>query len=184
MGEDGPVTEPTTPAPDAARLAAAAREVEEYVAAGGWDQAPQLFALVPTDHLLREQPELADRLDPTAAPLTPVAQDPLEGDLGEALAAIMWPEAVAGCALAQEIVMLPPDAEAELPDSDADAMGRVAAAHPQAREARLIAAVSRDGATACVLRLRTTSPDQLDEVVEHPGLAKNLTTALLETLRP
>ncbi|OLR90233.1 PPA1309 family protein [Actinokineospora bangkokensis] len=166
----------------APELSAAAREVEEYVAAGGWDQPPQLFALVPTEHLLAEQPDLADRLDP-ATTLTPVAQDALEGDLAAALAGIMWPPAVAGCALVQEIVMLPPDAEAELPDTGDDAMGRVAAQHPQAREARLVAAVSREGATACVLRLRTVAEGELDEVVEHPSLAQNLTAALMDTFR-
>ena len=173
-----PVTQPHT----APELSSVAREVEEFVASGGWDQGPQLFALVPTDHLLREQPDLADRLDPASA-LTPVAQDSLEGDLADALAAIMWPDVVTGCALAQEIVMLPPDAEAELPDGDTDALGRVAAGHPRAREARLVAAVSRDGAMACVLRLRKTEEGELDEVVEHPGLARNLTAALLDTLR-
>lgn len=164
--------EPST----SASLPTVAREVEEFAASGGWDQAPQLFALVPTEHLLREQPDLAGQVD-QGAPLTPVAQDSLpEGDLGAALAGIMWPPAVAGCALVQEIVMLPPEAEAELPDAD-DHLARVAASHPQAREARLVAAVLRDGSMACVLRVRDA-----DEVVEHPSLAPNLTEALLSTL--
>lgn len=167
--------------PDTTRLPSVAREVEEFVASGGWDQRPQLFALVPTAHLLAEQPDLAGQVDPASA-LTPVAQDELPGDLGEALAGIMWPEAVAGCVLAHEIVMLPPDAEADLPDSDSDAMGRVAAAHPEAREGRLVAAVLRDGTTACVLRLRGAG-DEPGEVLEHPDLANNLTEALLDTLR-
>lgn len=163
--------EPST----SASLPAVAREVEEFAATGGWDQAPQLFALVPTEHLLREQPDLSGQVD-KSAPLTPVAQDSLpEGDLGAALATIMWPPAVAGCALVQEIVMLPPEAEAELPDAE-DHMARVAASHPQARQARLVAAVLRDGAVACVLRVRDDG-----EVVEHPQLAPNLTDALLST---
>ncbi|MGX7827090.1 PPA1309 family protein [Actinokineospora sp. 24-640] len=163
--------EPST----SASLPAVAREVEEFAATGGWDQAPQLFALVPTEHLLREQPDLANQVD-KSAPLTPVAQDSLpDGDLGAALATIMWPPAVAGCALVQEIVMLPPEAEAELPDAE-DHMARVAASHPQAREARLVAAVLREGTVACVLRVR-----DVDEVVEHPQLAPNLTDALLGT---
>src|SRR3954452_21968303 len=87
-------------------VAALAREVEEFVASGGWDQPPQLFALVPTEVLLREQPELAGQLD-VESPLTPVAQEALpEGDLAEALGRIAWPEAVVGCALAQEIIVL------------------------------------------------------------------------------
>ncbi|MBM7772206.1 hypothetical protein JOD54_002410 [Actinokineospora baliensis] len=163
-------------------LPAAAREVEDFVATGGWDQRPQLFALVPTEDLLREQPDLVGQVDQAAA-LTPVAQEELpDGDLGAALGTIMWPEAVAGCALVQEILMLPPEAEAELPDTDQDSISAAAANHPSAREARLVAAVLRDGSTACVLRLRA-GEDGVDEVVEHPGLAENLTAALLDTLR-
>ncbi len=168
-------------------LAATAREVEEFVAAAGWDQQPQLFALVATPTLLASQPELAGQLDAAAA-LTPVAQEALpEGELDAALAGIEWPEAVAGCALAQEIVVLPPAAQAglgELPDDPAQAR-RTAAGHPQRREGRLVAAVLRDGVGACVLRLRADSGDDQgrDELVEDPQLAPNLLRALLETLR-
>ncbi|RLK54219.1 hypothetical protein CLV68_6227 [Actinokineospora cianjurensis] len=170
-------------------LPTAAREVEEFVATGGWDQPPQLFALVPTAHLLSEEPDLVGQVDPDAA-LTPVAQEALpDGDLGAALGTILWPEAVVGCALAQEIVMLPPEAESELPDADADTVNAAAVDHPAAREARLVAAVLRDGTVACVLRLRSSGGadgadgEGVDEIVEHPGLAQNLTTALLDTFR-
>ncbi|HEV7451973.1 MAG TPA: PPA1309 family protein [Pseudonocardiaceae bacterium] len=168
-------------------LPATAREVEEFVAAAGWDQQPQLFALVATPTLLASQPELADQLDAQAA-LTPVAQEALpEGELDAALAGIQWPDGVAGCALAQEIVVLPPAAEAALgglPDNPAEAR-RAAAGHPQRREGRLVAAVLRDGVGACVLRLRAGSGDDQggDELVEDPTLAPNLLRALLETLR-
>jgi hypothetical protein len=168
-------------------LPATAREVEEFVATAGWDQPPQLFALVPTPTLLASQPDLAAQLDAEAA-LTPVAQEDLpEGELDAALAGIEWPEAVAGCALAQEIVVLPPAAEnglAELPEDPVEAQ-RAAADHPQRREGRLVAAVLREGVGACVLRLRPavgTDPAQ-EEVVEDPQLAPNLLRALLETLR-
>lgn len=167
-------------------LPATAREVEEFVAAAGWDQQPQLFALVATPTLLASQPELADQLDAQAA-LTPVAQEALpEGELDVALAGIQWPDGVAGCALAQEIVVLPPAAEAalgELPDNPVEAR-RAAAGHPQRREGRLVAAVLRDGVGACVLRLRAGSGDGRghDELVEDPQLAPNLLRALLETL--
>jgi hypothetical protein len=167
-------------------LPATAREIEEFVAAAGWDQQPQLFALVGTATLLASQPELADQLDAQDA-LTSVAQDALpEGELAAALAGIEWPDSVAGCALAQEIVVLPPEAEAglgELPDDPAQAR-RAAAGHPQRREGRLVAAVLRDGAGACVLRLRADSDDDQggDELVEDPQLAPNLLHALLATL--
>jgi hypothetical protein len=180
----------STPSPQPSALSQAlpttAREVEEFVATAGWDQPPQLFALVATATLLASQPELADQLD-GQVPLTPVAQDALpEGELDAALAGIEWPDSVAGCALAQEIVVLPPTAEAdlgELPDDPAQAR-RAAAEHPQRREGRLVAAVLRDGFGACVLRLRAAGTDQLcDELVEDPQLAPNLLRALLATLR-
>ncbi|MDQ0377115.1 PPA1309 family protein [Amycolatopsis thermophila] len=169
-------------------IAALAREVEEFVSAAGWDQAPQLFALVPTDALLREQPELAGQLDPSSA-LTPVAQEPLpEGDLAEALGRIAWPDTVVGCALAQEIIVLPPSAEEELSSSDVDRMRQAAADHPDRTEARLVAAVLRDGPGACVMRLRdytaTEDAEPVDEIVEHPDLAPNLVEALRATLAP
>jgi hypothetical protein len=167
------------------------REIEDFVAAAGWDQQPQLFALVATTTLLAGQPELADQLD-AQTPLTPVAQDALPtGELDVALAGIEWPDSVAGCALAQEIVVLPPGAEAglgELPDDPGHAR-QVAAGHPQRREGRLVAAVLRDGVGACVLRLRANSRDGsgddrgCDDVVEDPHLAPNLLRALLATLR-
>lgn len=168
-------------------LPAAAREVEEFVAAAGWDQQPQLFALVATPTLLASQPGLAGQLD-TRAALTPVAQDSLpQGELDAALASIEWPATVAGCALVQEIVMLPPEAAAGLGVLPADPVEarRAAAGHPQRREGRLVAAVLRDGGRACVLRLRTDAGAERDqeELVEDPKLAPNLLQALFETLR-
>ncbi|QRP44932.1 PPA1309 family protein [Amycolatopsis sp. FDAARGOS 1241] len=183
---------PTDP-PAANPVAGLAREVEEFVASGGWDQPPQLFALVPTAALLDEQPELAGQLD-RANPLTPVAQEALpEGDLAESLGRIAWPEIVVGCALAQEIIVLPPDVEAELEgvaEADAERLRRAAADHPRRTEARLVAAVLREGDVACVMRLRGARPDEpgdadaLDEIVESPDLAPNLLEALKTTLLP
>jgi hypothetical protein len=171
-------------------VAGLAREVEEFVASGGWDQPPQLFALVPTAALLREQPELAAQLDADSR-LTPVAQEALpEGDLGESLGRIAWPDMVHGCALAQEIIILPPDAEAELPevtDEDIERLRQAAADHPQRTEARLVAAVLRDGSASCVMRLRgdnRAEGDTADEIIEHPDLAPNLLEALKATLAP
>lgn len=189
-------------------VAALAREVEEFVASAGWDQRPQLFALVPTAELLRQQPDLAEQLG-EAGGLTPVAQEELpEGDLADALAQIAWPDIVEGCALAQEIIVLPPAAEAELPnvddgagDSDIERLRQAAAHHPRRTEARLVAAVLRDGSAACVMHLRGgagTGPDgseheapesaeeaeSADEIIEHPELAPNLVDALRATLQP
>jgi hypothetical protein len=157
-------------------LRTVAKEVEQFVAAAGWDQPPQLFALVATTELLAMQPELADQLDPGSA-LTPIAQDSLpDGDLDKALAGIMWPETVQGCALVQEIVVLPPSVEADLAATDDDKMREIAAEHPDRQEARLVAAVLRNGDAACVMRLRDH-----DELITDPNLAPNLTAALRAT---
>jgi hypothetical protein len=172
-------------------LPTAAREVEDFLSESGWDQPPQLFALVPTAQLLQAEPGLATRLA-VAEGLTPVAQDPLtDEDVAEKLAEICWPEGVTGCALAQEIVVLPPAAEAELDQAVAGASGspddldrvavRVAQRHPDRRDARLVVAVLRAGGYCCLLRVRGTG-DQPDELVEHPDLAPNMVNALLRTL--
>jgi hypothetical protein len=172
-------------------LPTAAREVEDFLSESGWDQPPQLFALVPTAQLLQAEPGLASRLA-VADGLTPVAQDPLnEDDVAETLAGICWPDGVIGCALAQEIVVLPPAAEAELDQAVAGASGspddldrvavRVAQRHPDRRDARLVVAVLRAGGYCCLLRVRGTG-DQPDELVEHPDLAPNMVNALLRTL--
>jgi hypothetical protein len=161
----------------AAALPSTAREVEEFVASAGWDQPVQVFALVPTADLLAAEPTLADQLD-TDSLLTPIAQEALPAeDLGEALARISWPEQVAGCALAQEIVVLPPEAEAELPDDDEKAR-HTAAEHPERQEARLVAAVLRGGEQTCVMRLRADGGDDEEQVVQDASLAPNLLTAL------
>lgn len=184
-----------SPEKQASPVAAVAREVEEFVASAGWDQPPRLFALVSTKALLAEQPDLAGELD-TESLLTPVAQDALpEGDLAEALGRIAWPDAVAGCAVSQEIIVLPPSAEAELPDqevTDIERLRQAAADHPDRTEARLVAAVLRDGPGACVMRLRGYTRPQageeggepIDEIIEHPDLAPNLIDALRATLAP
>ncbi len=178
----------------AAALPAAAREVEEFVASAGWEQPAQVFALVSTQQLLTSEPGLAEQLDP-AAPLTPVAQDSLPAeDLSEALARIIWPDQVVGCALAQEIIVLPPSAESELPETNGDpeAARKRAAEHPDRREARLVAAVLRDGGHFCVMRLRATGDSGTgdsgmgdsgtgDEIIQDSSLAPNLVKALLET---
>jgi hypothetical protein len=160
-------------------------EIERHVAGAGWDQPPQLFALARTSDLVESEPEFAaslglaaDRLP--AGALTPVEQDPLpDGPLDESLAKIGWPEEVAGCALVQEVVVLPPEVEAALPQQ-ADVLGW-AADHPERREARLAVAVLRDGSRACAVRLRAAGDDE-DALLVGQDLVPNLAEALLATL--
>ena len=165
-------------------LDAVTAEIEAHLAAAGWDQAPALFALVPTTMVAADPAGAAmlglpaDAVIPPDS-ITPVAQDALpELPLDEALAGIDWPPAVLGCALSQEIVILPPGAEDDLSEPDAVAE---AAAHPDRREARLVVAVLRDGELATVLRIRSVS-EEPDDIAFGADLAPNLTAALRSTL--
>ncbi|KAA8888366.1 hypothetical protein F3087_15135 [Nocardia colli] len=182
-------------------LARSVREVAEFVDAEGWGRPPQMFALVPTADLVAAQPELVDEVD-EAAELTPVAQELFPDDitggsvaLDDFLATTSWPPAVQGCVLVQEIVVLPPDAESTLDEAlvplladheAADAAARAAAeAHPDRREARLFAAVLREGASLCLLQLRPEedADDFGDlDLRTYPNLAPNLIDALHATL--
>ena len=158
-------------------------EVEEHVAEAGWDQPPQLFALVDTEELLRAEPQLAQSMGLVAArpgSLTPIAQEELaEGPLDEALAGIVFGPEVLGVVLVHEVLVLPPDAEAAL-DPEADPVA-YAASHPARRDVRMVVGVMRDGTRECVLRLRGVEGEQ-DERLSGPDLAPALADALLATL--
>src|SRR5690606_21934566 len=118
---------------------------------------PRLYALVPTAELVAQEPAMAEQLgiDPDPAPdsLTPVAQDELPPDRSfeDTLAAIMWPPQVTGCAAVLERLMLPPEAEQDLPD-DEEALRSYAAEHPQRADVRIVVAVTRDGQVHCTVR--------------------------------
>ncbi|HWH27644.1 MAG TPA: PPA1309 family protein [Mycobacteriales bacterium] len=158
-------------------------EVEQHVAEAGWDQPPLLFALVETEALLRAEPQVARTMGVVAdrpGALTPVQQDALpDGPLDEVLARIEFGEDVLGAALAHEVLVLPPSAEAQLEPADDPA--RVAAGHPDRREVRMVVGVLRDGSRAAVLRLRGIGGEP-DERVTGPDLAPGLAAALLATL--
>jgi hypothetical protein len=165
------------------QLQAVVGEVEGHVAEAGWDQPPQLFALVETEALLRAEPQLAATMGLVPGPpgaLTPIAQDPLgEGAVDEQLARVVFGDEVLGVVLVHEVLVLPPSAEAALPQGE-DAVA-AASEHPERREVRLCVGVVRDGTRACVLRLRATDDGQ-DERVTGPDLAPALSEALLQTL--
>jgi hypothetical protein len=165
-------------------------EIELHVHAGGWDRPPLLFALVRAGHFSADDPTAAARLGIDQLPadaLTPIEQDELPDEpLDELLAGIGWPAAVDGCAVSQEIVILPPSAAAELNDdltgdlTDEQVAAR-AIGHPERREARLVVAVLRDGANAALLRMRNADGGGADDVLTGPELAPNLVAALLAT---
>jgi hypothetical protein len=171
------------PDPLTSPLQSVVGEVEGHVAEAGWDQPPQLFALVPTEELLRAEPQLAQTMGLVAgAPssLTPVAQEPLtDAPLDAQLSSMVFGEEVLGVVLAHEVLVLPPAAEAALADVEDPAAA--AAEHPDRREVRMVVGVVRGGGSACVLRLRGQTPEQ-DERVTGQDLAPALAAALLATL--
>jgi len=146
-------------------LAAAVLEIESHIAAGGWDQPARLYALVDTAQLVQREPALAAAmgLDSSSAQgsLTPVEQDQLSPDrpLETVLESIVWPANVAGCAAVVERLVLPPDADADIPD-DPSRAEEFAREHPDRQEVRIVAGVTRTGSTYCALRLRAHDDDQ------------------------
>ena len=161
-------------------LRRATLEVESHVGAQGWDQPPRLFALVPTAELAAREPALAGQLSDDPDGMTPVEQDgiPTDRSLEDVLIDITWPDTVAGCAAVIERIMLPPEAEDSLPD-DPDELVAAAAAHPDRREVRLVAAVTRDGRAHSTVRAR--EPHNA-ELLEGPDLVPGLIEHLRRTL--
>lgn len=156
-----------------------ALEVEAHVAGDGWDQAPRLFALVPTADLVAREPALAGQLPSEPGSITPVEQElDRDRELEDLLTEIEWPDAVVGCAAVIERIMLPPEAEESLPE-DPEALLAAAASHPDRREVRLVAAVMRDGQSHSAVRAR----EPLDaDLLEGPDLVPGLIEHLLSTL--
>jgi hypothetical protein len=190
------VTNPASPEPELSpeltqdldvdpALAAAVLEVESHIAAGGWDQPARLYALVDTAQLVEREPALAAAmgLDSSSAQgsLTPVEQDQLAPDrpLETVLESIVWPANVAGCAAVVERLVLPPDADADIPE-DPSRAEEFAREHPDRQEVRIVAGVTRTGSTYCALRLR--AHDDAQSVVGGSDLVPGLLALLGATL--
>jgi hypothetical protein len=167
-------------------------EAERHVAGFGWDQPPRLFALVRTTELLAREPELAPHLaqsgtgpssrnEPDQHHLTAVEQDGLAptSSIESMLGTLAWPPEVDGAAISLERVVVPPDAERDLPDNPDQAIEHLAA-HPGRRDVRLVVGVLRDGTTMCALRQR--GHDEDGDVAVGPDLVPGLAHALLATL--
>ncbi len=164
------------------QLTALVREVESHVATSGWDQPSRLYALVATDQLLSQEPQLAGQLGGApAGSLTPIEQPPLEQELSEVLGQIGWPDEVLGAALVHEVVILPGDI-GEHPPDDVDPH-EWASAHPDRRDARIAVAVLRNGDKASCIRVQGKD-GATDEVVVDDDLVPGLVQALAETLEP
>ena len=160
--QDGPETPRVGDLDVDPALAAAVLEIEQHVAAEGWDRPARLFALVDTKQLVEREPALAAAMgrDDAAAQgsLTPVEQDGLSASvpLERALETISWPADVTGWAAAY------------------------AAAHPARQELRMVAGATRAGATYCAMRFRSHDDDT--KVVGGADLVPALLELLTATL--
>ncbi|MFJ9135237.1 PPA1309 family protein [Streptomyces sp. NPDC102256] len=170
----------------ASPLTRAVLEIDEYASGLGWDQPARLFALVDTARLRTQEPGLAHQLgledEQATTGLTPVEQDeiPAGKPLDEFLGTIAWPDAVVGCALTVERLMLPPSAEASVPEClSGKKLTQWVASHPDRQEVRMTVGVLRDGTRDSALRLR--EKDASTEVLTGAGLVPGLADALSAT---
>lgn len=186
MTTDDPAATPALPEDPA--LATAVLEIEAHVAADGWDQPARLYALVDTAELVAQEPALgaAMAIDGPGddGSFTPIEQDGLPPGqaLEEALHSIAWPDSVAGCAAVIERLVLPPGVDDDIPDDPA-AAELFAREHPDRQEVRMVAGVTRAGASYCALRLRAHD-DELSVVNGTelvPGLLELLHATLHDT---
>ena len=173
-------------------MRAAVVEAERHVAGFGWDQPPRLFALVRTAELVRREPGLAAHLAAQAGPeggsdagidrehLTAVEQDGLAptSSIESILGRLAWPDEVDGAALAVERVVVPPEAELDLPDDPEQAVEQLSR-HAARKDVRIVAGVLRDGTAMCALRQRDHDED--GAVAVGPDLVPGLVHALLAT---
>jgi hypothetical protein len=170
----------------ASPLTRAVLEIDEYVSGLGWDQPARLFALVDTARLRAQEPGLAAQLgledEQETTGLTPIEQEeiPAGKPLDDFLGTIAWPDPVVGCALTVERLMLPPSAEASVPEGLSDKkLAQWVAKHPDRQEVRMTVAVLRDGTRDSALRLR--EKDSPTEVLTGGALVPGLAEALSAT---
>lgn len=177
--EPAPTSQPTTEP-----LARCALETERHVAQAGWDQPPRVFALVGTEALLAAEPALRGSMSVTdlvPGALTAIEQEGFArtSSIESLLGRLAWPGTVDGAAVALERVVVPPDAERDLPADPTEAAERLAA-HPDRQDVRLLVAVHRDGRSVCLLRQRAYDRD--DRVALGEDIAPGLVHALRATL--
>lgn len=171
-----------------AALAATVTELERHAATAGWDAPVGIYALVRTATALQDNPGLASELgaqvlaDAEADPehLTSIEQDglPESENLEELLAQLAWPQTVHGAAIVVERIVVPPEAEQDMP-TDPDAAVTYLMDHPQRQDVRIAAGVLRSGESWCVLRSRTNDSD--DAVAGAPDAVPGLVHALAAT---
>jgi hypothetical protein len=169
----------------------AVRELERHVARAGWDGPIRVFALIRTAAALDRHPSLESQLaadlvqsartDPDS--ITSVEQEDLPdaGSLEELLAQIAWGPAVDGAAVVCERIVVPPEAETDLPEDPQEAVEYLMH-HPARDDVRLAVGVLRDGSTSCAIRTRKHDEDFA--VGTGPDLAPGVAAALRATLEP
>ena len=186
---DAPAAADPADAPDRARaLALAVGDIERHASRQGWDGPVMVFALVRTADAIDAEPSLAAELpaDAVAAAaedpdhLTSVEQDglPEATTLETLLAQLAWPGSVAGAAVCVERIVVPPEAEQQLPEDEDDALAALLA-HPQREDVRMVAGVLRTGESWCAMRLRSHDTD--DQVISTPDAVPGLVAALRAT---
>ena len=183
MRHHGRVSQNSQPVADP--LSIAALDTERHVATSGWDQNPRLFALVPTVELIEREPHLRAQMrgsDLAEGALSAIEQEdlPPTSNLESLLGGIAWPDSVVGAALAVERIVVPPEAERDLPDHPESAVDALAS-HPDRQDVRLLVAVTRDGQSRCLLRQRANDSD--DKVALGDEIAPGLVHALKATLQ-
>lgn len=169
--------------PSPGPLLTAAVDTERHVAKFGWDQPPRLFALVRNSVLKEREPSMAAQLaDADLEGYTAIEQEglPQTSDLESLLGRVAWPPEVDGAALSIERIVVPPDAERDLPQDPQAATDQLAG-HPDRKDVRLLAACLRDGEQICLLRQRDHDRD--DAVAIGKDIAPGLTHALAMTLQ-
>lgn len=167
------------PNPPMSPLLSCAVDTEQHVARAGWDQPPRLFAIARNGDIAAREPSLAPQLagvDPDAFSTIEQEGMPPTSSIEEMLGRLAWPDEVDGAALAIERIVVPPEAERDLPE-DPEAATQALAAHPARQDVRLLVAVLRDGEGVCLLRQRAYDSD--DKV----AIGEDIAPGLLEALR-
>ncbi len=168
-------------------LANTVQEIETHVAQGGWDGPPRVFAIIRTKEALETTPELATQmpellvqLEANELSMLSIEQEGLPDTetLEELLGSLTWPSTVHGAGIVVERVMVPPEAEAQMP-ADLDEALAFLHDHPQREDVRLAVGVLRDGPSWCAIRTRRH--DDASKVATGPDLVPGLVAGLRAT---
>lgn len=169
-------------------LRTAVTDIEGHAATLGWDRPVGVYSLVRTAAAVRENPGITTELPSGAteaaaenpAHLLSVEQDglPQADTLEELLAQLAWPSQVDGAAVSIERVVVPPEAEVDMPADAQEALGYLES-HPDRQDVRIVVGVLRSGESWCALRSRNNDAD--DQVAQSADAVPGLVAALRAT---